>query len=172
MGQMPHPFASQHAQDCCVAGKRPGERKDRAVTSTTSIRDIVREHIEVFNRHDGVGFAAGYAEDAVVWDPMYPEPLRGRQAVEQDIREYLAAFPDMTSTIETVVIDGDVYAVELSERGTHTGALEGPEGTIAPTGRTVSFRMSAFGRIDGDGRVIDERRYYDLAGLLEQIGAA
>jgi ketosteroid isomerase-like protein len=31
--------------------------------------------VEAFNRDDAAGFAALYAEDAVVHDPQYPQPL-------------------------------------------------------------------------------------------------
>ena len=50
--------------------------------------------VEIINAHDAKRFAATYAADAVVHDPLYPQPLKGRDAVEQDMVELLRAFPD------------------------------------------------------------------------------
>jgi hypothetical protein len=32
------------------------------------------------------------------------------------------------------------------------------------------MRAAAIGRLDGQGRIGEERRYYDFAGLLGQLG--
>ncbi|TME72681.1 MAG: nuclear transport factor 2 family protein [Chloroflexi bacterium] len=66
--------------------------------------DISKKAAETFNKHDLDAYAKLYAEDAVAYDPMYPEPLRGRAAIRKDAATFLRGFPDIrfeiVSTIE------------------------------------------------------------------------
>jgi ketosteroid isomerase-like protein len=38
------------------------------------------------------GVASAYAPDATVYDPMYEQPLRGRDSIRQDIEDFFQAF--------------------------------------------------------------------------------
>ncbi len=129
-----------------------------------------RERLEAWNRHDPQAFAAFYANDAKVYDPMYPEPLTGRGAVRKDFEEFLTAFPDTNLSLGAVVESGDTVAFELISRGTHKGQLPGRTGPIAATNRHVDMPMAVFSRLDDEGLVVEERRYYDLAGVRQQLG--
>ena len=52
-------------------------------------RRVLDEQVAAINAHDVARFVSFYAEDAVVVDPQYPEPLRGRAAIERDIVDFL-----------------------------------------------------------------------------------
>jgi predicted ester cyclase len=65
---------------------------------------------------------------------------------------------------------GDQFAVEVTGRGTHKGQLEGPGGPIEPTNKSVDFRGAMFGRTNSDGLITEERRYFDMAGIMGQLG--
>ncbi|NED98136.1 ester cyclase [Phytoactinopolyspora alkaliphila] len=132
--------------------------------------DLVNELVEAFNRHDRAGLATGYASDVMVSDPIYPEPLEGWDAVEKDFDDIMRALPDIHQTVRTVMEHGDILACEISVTGTHNGPLATPDGEIPATGRKVEFGGAWFARLDGDGKIVDERRYYDVAGLLAQLG--
>jgi len=132
--------------------------------------DFVRQMIQTFNRHDPKAWAAVYAADAVVVDPQYAEPLRGRDAIEKDISDFFRTFPDMSMEESTVLGTGDRFAVEVTGRGTHMGQLEGPSGTIEPTNKSVDFRGAMFVRTNSDGLITEERRYFDMAGIMGQLG--
>lgn len=125
---------------------------------------------EAVNAHDAKAFAATYAVDAVVYDPFYPQPLKGRDAVEQDMVELLRAFPDARFTVGPVLEGGDTVAAEFTLRGTHQGPMASPDGEIPATGRSIENRVAVFSTF-ADGEVTEERRYYDAAGLLSQLGA-
>jgi ketosteroid isomerase-like protein len=58
--------------------------------------DFVRQMIQTFTAHDSKAWAAAYAADAVVVDPQYAAPLRGRDAIEKDISDFFNTFPDMS----------------------------------------------------------------------------
>src|SRR6266705_4236863 len=54
-----------------------------------------RKFADTFNKHDLDALAKLYAEDAVAYDPMYPEPLRGREAIRKDAATFFRGFPDI-----------------------------------------------------------------------------
>ena len=126
--------------------------------------------VEAFNRGDPAGFAALYAEDAIVHDPQYPQPLNGRAAIEQDTADVRRAMPDARFTLHAVLQDGATVAVHYGLSGTHLGPLSLPDGEIAPTGRRLDLPGAVFSRVDGEGLVLEERRYFDVASLLAQVG--
>jgi predicted ester cyclase len=57
----------------------------------------------------------------------------------------------------------------VSFEGTHQGTLEGPGGAIPPTNRRVSGKGAEFIRIE-DGKVVEERLYFDQMDFLAQLG--
>jgi steroid delta-isomerase-like uncharacterized protein len=133
-------------------------------------RETIRQALEAFNRHDSQAFASRYAENAVVHDPAYPEPLRGREAIRQDTDDFLRAFPDLHGEIQTTIEDRERISYEMEMTGTHRGVLNVPAGDIPPTGKRVRLKGAGFVEIDRDGQIVEEHRYYDVAGLLGQIG--
>lgn len=132
--------------------------------------DAIARSVEAVNSHDAKAFAATYASDAVVHDPLYPQPLKGRDAVEQDMVELLRAFPDASLTVGPLFQDGETFAAEYTIRGTHGGPLASPGGEIPATGKSITNNAAVFSTFNADGEVTEERRYYDIAGLLAQLG--
>lgn len=131
----------------------------------------VQRSIATVNQHDQQSWGALYATDAVVHDPIYPKPLTGRGAIEQDLADFFRAFPDLRlEAVRDVCENGATVAAEFTMSGTHDGPLAGPDGDIAATGQPVQIRMAAFARLNGAGEVVEEHRYYDLAGLMGQLG--
>ena len=130
----------------------------------------VKEQVEALNRHDADAFAAFYAPDASIDDPQYPEPLKGRDAIRKDIADFFAAFPDMNFALKSVVESGDTVAFEGAGKGTHKGPMASPAGEIPATNRTVEIRFAAFLRVTDQGLIAEERRYFDLAGMMQQLG--
>ena len=141
-------------------------------TRAAATQDLARKGEEAFNSHDSKAFAALYASDCVVTDPQYEQPLSGRNAVEKDIRDFFTAFPDIAIALRGVITDGDTLVAEWTASGTHNGPLSAPDGSLIPaSGKPVKMAMALVGRVDGDGLIAEERRYFDLAGVLAQIGA-
>jgi steroid delta-isomerase-like uncharacterized protein len=135
-----------------------------------STNPVLNRQIDALNRHDAQAFAACYSPDAIVFDPQYPELLKGRDAVLKDVADFFAAFPDLRGEVRREVGDGDTYAYEVSMSGTHKGPMVGPTGHIPATNRRVTVGGGIIARLDKEGRIVEERRYYDLAGLLSQLG--
>ena len=132
--------------------------------------DTVKRTLDAFNRHDAAAFAAQYAPDAVVYDPMYPQPLKGRDAIRKDVEDFFTAFPDIQFKVSSIMAKGDTGALEGQGTGTHTGPIAGPAGTIPGTNRRIEMPAAFFVRINDRGLLIEERRYMDMAGMMQQLG--
>jgi predicted ester cyclase len=130
----------------------------------------VEDQIAAMNAHDAPRFAASFSEDAVLVDPTYPEPLHGRAAVEEDMASFLRTFPDLRMELTQTLVSGSSVAVEAVGTGTNTGPLVLPAGEIAPTGRSVRFAFAVFDTLDDRGLIAEERRYYDAASMMAQLG--
>ena len=135
-------------------------------------QDASRKFADAFNKHDLDALAKLYAEDAIAYDPMYPEPLRGRAAIRKDAATFFRGFPDIRFEIITTIEKDDRNgADEIRMTGTHTGPLETPTGQdLPPTNKRVDLRGSSFVRLNERGEAVEERRYYDVATVLRQLG--
>lgn len=73
---------------------------------------------------------------------------------------------DLTFEVVTRQTDGKLYAFETVATGTNTGAI----GPIPGTGRAIELRGISVGAVSDDGLVESHRDYWDMAGLLVQLG--
>lgn len=132
--------------------------------------EIIRKAVDAFNRHDATAFAGVYAEDAVVYDPYYPEPLRGRAAIEKDMADFFRAFPDIHNSVKLAMSDGNTIATQIAMAGVQGGPLLLPTGEVPPTGKKLESEGGIFSRLNSQGQIVEEHRYYDVAGQMAQLG--
>jgi steroid delta-isomerase-like uncharacterized protein len=127
---------------------------------------------DITSKHDLEGHAKLYASDAIAYDPMYPEPLRGRDAISKDAANLFRAFPDVRFQIVSVIEKDDRSgAGEVRLTGTHSGPLKTPTGEeIPPTNKKFDLKGAAFVRLNEKGEIVEERRYYDVGTILRQLG--
>lgn len=83
----------------------------------------------------------------------------------EEIREVRAAFPDLVTRIEHMVIEGDSLAIFWTSDGTFTEPL----GTVPPTGKRVITHGSNFSTLR-DGLIARERVTWDASELLTHLG--
>lgn len=134
-------------------------------------QEVVRSSVETFNQHDMDAFASLYAVNVVAYDPMYPEGLSGREAIRKDAEDFILAFPDIQiAVISSISSSGDSAAFEMELWGTHTGPLVTPDGSIPATNRRMNLRIGRFIRVDSQGAITADNRYYDTAGIAQQLG--
>ncbi|GAA3828751.1 hypothetical protein GCM10022403_072560 [Streptomyces coacervatus] len=76
-----------------------------------------------------------------------------------------AAFPDLTTTIDDIVVEGDRAAIRWHSSGTHANAFLG----VPPTERRVDISGATFARFEGD-RVVEEHVTWDPRALLSALG--
>ncbi|GGG65887.1 hypothetical protein GCM10011374_32300 [Kocuria dechangensis] len=135
-------------------------------------REAITQWMAAFNAHDAVGVGARYAQDAVVDDPAYQQPQRGRKPVQDHAQAYITAMPDVAGELTRVITDEDNAAVEMTISGVYAGPLVLPTGTLPPTGHRLRFAVAFFCRFGPEGTVVEEHRYYDAVGILHQLKEA
>jgi steroid delta-isomerase-like uncharacterized protein len=79
------------------------------------------------------------------------------------------AFPDSKVEVVTLVAQGDIVIAEFVGRGTHTGALVGPAGTLPPTHRPLDMRFVEIWQFR-NGKIAAGRMYFDSATFYRQLG--
>ena len=134
--------------------------------------EVSRNLAKAITAHDLDALAKVYASDAVAYDPMYPAPLKGREAIKKDSADFFRAFPDLRFDISNVIEKDDGSgAGEVVMTGTHTGPLATPTGgEVPPTNKRIELKGAAFGRLNEKGEIVEERRYYDVGTILRQLG--
>lgn len=91
-----------------------------------------------------------------------PHDLAGFKA---SILTTRAAFPDLVTTIDDIVIEGDRAAIRWHSVGHHQGSLLG----VPATKRRVEVSGATFARFDGD-RIVEEFVTWDPRALLSALG--
>jgi steroid delta-isomerase-like uncharacterized protein len=134
--------------------------------------DVIRKWTEAYNSGDVDRIAALFAPDAQVRHVFYAEPLQGRQGVRDAEAPLFSAFSDFTWACTDVAAspNSDVLGLEWMVTAKNTGALPTPGGVLPPTGRTVEIRGASMIRVNGDGLIASEHRYFDVASMMAQLG--
>jgi predicted ester cyclase len=134
-------------------GKRTG--KEETKMSAEENKAVVRREQEELWNHTGdldaaeELFAAGQAE-----------------AAKQGAADFRRGFPDVVSTIEDLIAEGDKVVARWRSRATHRGDYLG----TPPTGKEVEFTGISIYRLEGD-KIVESWNIEDQFGLMRQIGA-
>jgi len=99
-------------------------------------------------------------------DTGHPERGTGTASVKAHVVEMRTRFPDLTVTVEQLLVEDGWVVARLTSRGTHRGQFAG----VPPTGKAISWSGIAMRRIM-DGRIVEQWTKYDMFGLLQQLGA-
>ena len=136
---------------------------------TTDITQVLKRETEAWNAHDADGVAAGYAEDAVLYDVALPEPVSGRAAIRDSVAGYLAAFPDFhVEDLGDPIVSGNRAAQEWKVTGTNDGELMG----MPPTGKSATTYGCGTVEFGDDGLIHRAGNYWNAAALMAQLGVA
>ncbi|MDF3307022.1 ester cyclase [Rhodococcus sp. T2V] len=105
-----------------------------------------------------------------ILDPHYQRhgthgSAQDRETFKASILSTRAAFPDLKTTIDDIVLEGDRAAIRWHSAGSHTGAFMG----IPTTGKRVQVSGATFARFDGDG-IVEEFVTWDPRALLSALG--
>jgi steroid delta-isomerase-like uncharacterized protein len=98
------------------------------------------------------------------------DPLPGtgpdRDGIHQFVKVVHSAFPDLETTVDDILAEGDEIAVRSTFRGTHEGEFMG----IPATGKKVEVANYDFVRMEND-QAVEHWGTIDSAALMEQLGA-
>lgn len=133
------------------------------VHGTTEAGVIVRRFYEPLSTGDTGVIDEALAPDWEAIPAMRTGP--GADGWKASIAHLRGVFTDLTTTIEDVVVSGDLVAVRSVSRGVHAGELLGVPGT----GRQIEFRASDFHRLE-NGRIVRTWHLEDYFGIATQLG--
>jgi steroid delta-isomerase-like uncharacterized protein len=127
---------------------------------------IRRENEDGINRGNLEVIDELLSHDYILHVPGLQEPVRGREGYKQFVNTFRTAFPDLHTTIEELIAEGDKVVVHHTWRGTHKGDFQG----VFATGKQVQFDSINIYRII-DGKIAEERMEFDNLSLLQQLDA-
>jgi serine phosphatase RsbU (regulator of sigma subunit)/predicted ester cyclase len=117
-----------------------------------------------WTRRDARSLARLYADNSVIESPAFGTVI-GRVNVERSLQQWFSSFPDARLEFGDLPVVDDNRIVETSwVTGTDTGGFLGQ----APTGRPFRFFVVRLFDV-ANGKIVHERRVYDLNGLLIQL---
>lgn len=120
-------------------------------------------------------FAAGKIEDtAELFDPSCITLMPGVALTQAEHlgmgHAFKAAFPDSHMAVDNAVESGNEVVMLGHFRGTHTGDLQSPGGTIPASGNDLNLRFTDYFKVEG-GRIVDHQVAFDQMEMLGQLGA-
>lgn len=141
-----------------------------AIESEAELRELAAAGVAAWNDRRLDDYFACFAPDVSFHGPGVTV-VSGVDALRAHYVTALTAFPDLAITTEQVVVDLDASSIASRqiEVGTHTGDLVTPQGTLPPTGRSMSMSGAIFARFDGDGLIVEMFEYFDRLAMTEQL---
>jgi len=125
----------------------------------------VRRYWEGFNAHNLEVWDEVCTPNFINHDPGLPVPDADLQTIKEIIGGLQAAFPDLNSSEEDLISEGDKIVVRRTFRGTHKGEFMG----VAASGNAVTFTGIFIDRLTG-GKIEEQWVVFDALGLMQQIG--
>ena len=136
--------------------------------STEENKAIVRRHRLEMCGQGSVALADEIFADLVIASFQSSEQMEvDPDFFRQNVINWHKSFPDTRTTIERLVAEGDEVAEYWTWGGVHKGEFWG----IAPTGKWAVVTGASFYRFV-DGKIVEFRSVWDIAGLLEQLGVS
>jgi steroid delta-isomerase-like uncharacterized protein len=132
--------------------------------------DIAKAQIVAYNRKDWDAVTAVLAPACVYDEVATKQRVQGVDDILSAWRGWATALPDSNATFDSVSVSGSTVTLEMTWRGTHNGPLQTPGGPLPPSGRKIEIRACQVVDVD-DGRVQAIRHYFDMATMLQQLGA-
>jgi steroid delta-isomerase-like uncharacterized protein len=138
--------------------------RDRSLSAERN-KALIRRLIDAFwNEGQAAVFGEVFAPDYVDHNPA-PGQTPDREGFRQLAAAFRAALPDMHSTVDDLVAEGDQVAWRYTLRATHLGPLLG----IPTTGKHVTLTGISIDRFAG-GQIVERWSQLDTLGLMRQLG--
>jgi ketosteroid isomerase-like protein len=130
---------------------------------------IVRRAYQVAEDMDMAAWVAAFTEDGTFTDESIGVTWKGPSELPVQVENYHRAFPDMHRELYQVYVSGDIVVVQLALRGTHSGPLNMPGGTLAPTGKRMDAPCCDVFELT-DGKIKRFDCYPSGTVILTQLG--
>jgi len=135
-----------------------------------SVVDTAKAQITAYNQKDWNAVSAVLASGCVYDEIATHRRVQGLNDILVAWRGWATALPDSNASFDNVSVSGNTVTLELTWRGTHNGPLQTPGGALPATGRKIEIRACQVVDV-ADGKVTAVRHYFDMATMLQQLGA-
>lgn len=135
-------------------------------------QDVIRAArgiVDAFNASDWESCKAAMTSDSVYDEVATSRTLRGVGEVIPVWQGWKEAMPDVKGTVTNACATGKTVVLEVTWKGTHTGPLQGPSGTVPATGKQQTTRSGWVMNFDG-GKIKESRHYFDMLSFMQQLG--
>jgi SnoaL-like polyketide cyclase len=133
----------------------------------------MRKLDDSWNAQDLQTFRKYHAKDCVVRWPNQP-PTLGVDAHEQEAIAFFKMFPDqhlINNPYKIMLGQGEWTCTVADFTGTMKGPMTMPDGTVvSPTNKKFHIDFCTVARWNAQGQIVEENLFYDLMGMLKQIG--
>jgi hypothetical protein len=124
--------------------------------------------LRAWNEHKREQWNAGFSDNAELRAPGGVSGS-GTEMAGQFYNIWHDGFPDNQCDPVVIGEDGDGGFLDAVFKGTHTGPLNAPSGTVPATGKPVEIPFVVTAKIEG-GKFNTFHLYFVLAGLMTQLG--
>jgi SnoaL-like polyketide cyclase. len=129
---------------------------------------------DAWNSQDWDVFSERHAENVAVFWPGQPNPTKGVHNHRSEAIEFFKMFPDnhiVNNPYKIFFANGDYTCSVADFTGTFKGPMTGLDGKmIQPTNKKFEIEFCTVAHWK-DGKILEEKLFYDLVGMLKQIGA-
>lgn len=133
--------------------------------STEENKTMIRRMTEEVTNKGNLAVVDEVVAPNLVSHALSGEEIKGPEGIKQMITTMRTAFPDLHSTIDGMVAEGDMVASRNTMRGTFKGEYMG----IAPTGKQFTIKAVTFHRFEG-GKEVESWIYSDILSWYQQMG--
>lgn len=120
-----------------------------------------------WNKRDFAGLSRYIASDHVAHGPFTDQLPPGLQGIQAFASTFTSAFPDVTYTLDSQEVEGDLVKTHITYRGTQSGELMG----IPPSNRQAVVPVLIIDRIAG-GKIVESWDEWDPDDMMRQLGVA
>ena len=142
---------------------------------TARLLALMKKGDDAFNARDWATVDTVHHPDMIAYITGLAEPVYGKQAHGEAMRQFLRIFPDMHVYSDPYPIQfggGDWITVVTNATGTFSGEMALPDGTvIPPTGKAFDVEFGQTTKWDGDQLIVISG-FWDAAAQRQQIGLA
>ena len=129
-------------------------------------RAFLDGYLDAWNAHDAAAVARYMADDAIYEDVALGRVLHGPSEIASFVEEATTSSSDFRFEVVSLFTAGNDYANEWVMLGTNDREGRG----VPATGRSFRVRGASIGRLNANGRIVENRDYYNVAELLTQLG--
>lgn len=130
---------------------------------------LAKDVVEAFNKEDWDRYMAQLATGSLYNEVGTGRQLRGAEIIPA-LQGWRKAMPDVKGTVTNAFASGNKAVLEVTWQGTQTGPMDGPNGTLPPSGKRQTTPAAWVFEFAGD-KVKESHHYFDMMSFMQQIGA-